>query len=47
MANKRMPIAIPSRATSTDSASYILFGEGDTAPVTHEVVRDAEPNLER
>ncbi len=26
---------------------FILFGEGDTAPVIHEVLREAEPNLER
>jgi hypothetical protein len=26
---------------------FMLFGEADSAPVTHEVLREAEPNLEK
>jgi hypothetical protein len=26
---------------------YLLFGEGETAPVAHEVLREVEPNTKR
>jgi hypothetical protein len=28
-------------------AKFILFGEGDVAPVTHEILRRAEPDPKR
>ncbi|HWP49329.1 MAG TPA: hypothetical protein VNM22_19385 [Candidatus Limnocylindrales bacterium] len=31
----------------TNLFKYLIFGEGDTAPVTHEVLRRAEPNPEK
>jgi hypothetical protein len=28
----------------TYALKFIMLGEGDTAPVTHEILRQAEPN---
>jgi hypothetical protein len=34
-------------APLTEIFSFLLFGEGDIAPVTHEILREAEPDPER
>jgi hypothetical protein len=34
-------------APLTEMFSFLLFGEGDIAPVTHEILREAEPDPER